>query len=86
MIPFVGKYRKTKEQNRLHTTISQAELDCEEAIIQDRQRFGRTRTTLMRYLRAKYGKSVADRAMWRVCKRLKPNPLYHSSTLQDSAL
>jgi len=61
MIPFVGKYRKTKETKQ-HHTISQAELDCEEAIIQDRQRFGRTRTILMRYLRAKYGKSVANPA------------------------
>jgi hypothetical protein len=86
MIPFVGKYRKIKEQNKTHPTISQAELDCEEAIIQDRQRFGRTRTILMRYLRAKYGNDVANRAMWRVCKRLKPNLFYHSSTLQDSAL
>ena len=44
-------------------------LEAEEAIIKDKERFGRVRTSLMKYLRAKYGSRVADRALWRVNRR-----------------
>ena len=47
------------------------DLECENAIIEDKARFGRTRTALMRYLRSKYGDQVANRAMWRVNHRFE---------------
>jgi hypothetical protein len=46
-----------------------AELECEEAILLDKQRFGRVRTSLMRHLRAKYGVEIANRALSRINKR-----------------
>ncbi|MGC1708275.1 MAG: hypothetical protein WA799_00525 [Nitrosotalea sp.] len=46
---------------------------CEEAIMKDREQFGRTRTSLMKYLRAEYGKNVADRALRRINKKRKEN-------------
>lgn len=49
---------------------NRGELDCEEAIIQDKERFGRVRKSLMKYLREEYGKQVADRALWRVNRRM----------------
>ena len=44
-------------------------LECEEAIIADKTRFGSARTSLMRYLRTKYGYDVANRALYRINKR-----------------
>ena len=52
-------------------------LECEEAIIKDKERFGRVRTSMMEYLRAKHGRNSADRALSRVNKRLQEN--YFSS-------
>jgi len=48
-------------------------LECEEAIIKDKERFGRVRSSLMEYLRAKHGRNSADRALSRVNKRLQEN-------------
>jgi len=48
-------------------------LECEEAIIKDKERFGRVRASLMDYLRAKHGRDSADRALSRVNKRLQEN-------------
>ena len=42
------------------------ELMCEEAIIKDKERFGRVRTNMMRVLRTKYGDDEANRALGRV--------------------
>ena len=50
---------------------SLAELDCEDAIINDKQTHGRVRTTMMRILRAKYGQEIADRTLNRVNKRMQ---------------
>ena len=44
-------------------------LECEEQIIEDIERFGRVRTTLMRSLRQNFGNDIANRALWRVRKR-----------------
>ena len=55
--------------NEQKTTSSDADLRCEEAIMKDKEQFGRTRTSLMKYLRAEYGNDVADRALRRVNKR-----------------
>ena len=71
-------FRKTTEKERMRedsrldeqkTTTSDADLRCEEEIMKDKQQFGRTRTSLMKYLRAEYGNDVADRALRRINKR-----------------
>ncbi len=50
-----------------------AELEYEEAIINDKEEFGRVRTNLMKVLRAKYGPNIANRALSRVNKRIQEN-------------
>jgi len=50
---------------------SLAELECEEAIIQDKKEYGRVRNSMMKVLRAKYGYSIADRTLNRVNKRIQ---------------
>ncbi|QMU55533.1 MAG: hypothetical protein GKS07_06750 [Nitrosopumilus sp.] len=50
-----------------------AELECEDAIINDKQRFGRVRTNMMKVLRSKHGEDVANRALNRINKRLQEN-------------
>jgi len=50
---------------------SLAELECEEAIIKDKERFGRVRKSMMNVLRAKYSDEIANRALSRVNKRKK---------------
>ncbi len=50
-------------------------LECEEAIIKDKERFGRVRASLMEYLRAKNGNQSANRALSRVNKRLQEHYL-----------
>jgi len=52
-------------------------LECEEAIIKDKERFGRVRTSMMEYLRAKHSDDIANRALSRINKRLQEN--YFSS-------
>jgi len=47
----------------------QADLECEQAIISDKEQFGRVSTIRMRYLREKYGHMIADRALARIQKR-----------------
>jgi len=49
------------------------ELECEEAIIKDKERYGRVRNSVMKVLRAKNGNDVANRALSRVNKRLQEN-------------
>ena len=63
--------RKQAEEERIEENISEEEGDlaCEEAIMNDKERFGRVRKSLMKYLRTKYGKDVANRALWRVNRR-----------------
>jgi len=51
------------------------ELECEEAIMNDKERFGRARTSLMRNLREKYGKEVADKTLARINKRISEDSL-----------
>lgn len=47
------------------------EIECENTILEEKQRFGRVRTSVMRYMREKYGYTVANRVMWRIDKRIK---------------
>jgi uncharacterized HAD superfamily protein len=99
MILFRRKHRKQKEHYNDISTVNQhtsndtvtnyqADLRCEEAIIYDKQRFGRVRKHLMMQLRAQYGRQTADRAMWRVNKRAHSilHSAYHSNSLPDSVL
>jgi len=50
-------------------------LECEEAIIKDKERFGRVRSSMMEYLRVKYSDEIANRALSRVNKRLQEHYL-----------
>ena len=50
---------------------SLAELECEEAIIEDKERFGRVRKSMMNVLREQYGNEIANRTLNRVNKRLQ---------------
>jgi len=50
-----------------------AELECEEAIIEDKKEFGRARKSMMNVLRAKYSDEIANRALGRVNKRMQEN-------------
>ena len=54
---------------------SLAELECEEAIIQDKERFGRARKSMMNVLRERYGNEIADRTLNRVNKRIQKGHL-----------
>jgi len=44
---------------------------CEEAIINDKERFGRVRMNMMKVLRAEHGNDIANRALGRVNKRIQ---------------
>ncbi len=56
-------------QNEPKLSQNDADLRCEEAIMKDKEQFGRARNSLMKHLRAEYGNDVADRALRRVNKR-----------------
>lgn len=62
-------------QERSLEGIDKADLECEDAIMQDKQRFGRVRTSLMKHLREKYGDPVANRALSRINKRVSEGSL-----------
>ena len=57
------------------------ELESEEAIMIEKERFGRVRTSLMKQLRAKYGDDVANRALYRINKRISEGSLRINNTL-----
>ena len=46
-----------------------SELTCEDAIILDKQRFGRVRTSMMKHLRSEHGDEIANRVLSRINKR-----------------
>ena len=46
-----------------------SELACEDAIILDKQRFGRVRTSMMKHLRSEHGDEIANRVLSRINKR-----------------
>ena len=64
-----------KSQHEPIEGLGKEELECEDAIMQDKQRFGRARTSLMRHLRAKYGDAIANRALSRINKRASQGSL-----------
>ena len=69
-----GKQQEDETKQR-ETMSEEANIICEEAIIKDKERFGRVRTSLMQYLRAKHDRNCADRALSRVNKRLQEHYL-----------
>ena len=72
MRKFWQNYETNQEENgELRNSL--AELECEEAIIEDKERFGRARKSMMNVLRAKYSDETANRALSRVNKRLQEN-------------
>jgi hypothetical protein len=64
----------TKEE-ALEDMRQNGELESEEAIMNDKERFGRVRTSLMKQLRIKYGDDVANRALYRINKRISDGSL-----------
>ena len=67
-----GIYRKEKG---IADMLQNGELETEEAIMNDKERFGRVRTSLMKQLRVKYGDDVANRALYRINKRISEGSL-----------
>ena len=49
----------------------------------EKERFGRVRTSMMKILREKHGKVVADRALSRINKRLSEGSLRIEQHLQN---
>jgi hypothetical protein len=64
----------TKEKG-IQDMLPNGELESEDAIMNDKERFGRVRTTLMKQLRAKYGDDIANRALYRINKRISEDSL-----------
>lgn len=62
-------------RNKLKANKNGGGLECEDAIMRDKERFGRVRTELMNQLRSQYGKEVANRALFRINKRVSQNSL-----------
>ena len=81
----------TREEENLEeeTRTVDGDLECEEQIIDDIERFGRVRTSLMKSLRQEFGNAIANRALWRVRKRktngyLQENDQsFENNSLQD---
>jgi len=67
-----GTYTKEKEIEHM---LSNGDLESEDAIMNDKERFGRVRTILMKQLRAKYGEDIANRALYRINKRISEDSL-----------
>ena len=55
--------------------ISDGEIKTEEMIMNEKERFGRVRTSMMKHLRSKYGDDVANRALSRINKRVSQGSL-----------
>ncbi len=67
-----GTYTKEKGMQDM---LPNGELESEDAIMNDKERFGRVRTILMKQLRAKYGDDIANRALYRINKRISEDSL-----------
>ncbi len=67
-----GTYTKEKAIEDMYPN---GELESEDAIMIDKERFGRVRTILMKQLRAKYGDDIANRALYRINKRISEDSL-----------
>lgn len=63
------------KEETIENVFSNGDLESEEAIMNDKERFGRVRTILMKQLRAKYGEDIANRALYRINKRISEGSL-----------
>ena len=70
---------ETNEEENGELKQNLAELECEEEIIKDKERYGRVRNSVMKVLRAKNGNDVANRALSRVNNRLQENYFSYQS-------
>ena len=62
---------ETKQEENRELKKSLGELECEEAILNDKQEFGRVRNSMMKVLRAKHGNDIANRTLNRINKRIQ---------------
>jgi len=69
----MGWFTQNDETKQVQTMNEEANIICEEAIIKDKERFGRARSSLMEFMRAKYGYDIANRALNRINKRIQEN-------------
>ncbi len=63
-----------------------SELECEDLIILDKQRFGRVRTSMMKHLRSEYGEEIANRVLSRINKRASNGSSGMNESLNKSQL
>ena len=83
----MGKFwdnAREEENSEEETRTIDGNLECEEQIIDDIERFGRVRTSLMKNLRKEFGNDIANRALWRVRKRKTNGYLQENSGIFDS--
>ena len=76
---------KGEKQGSLDTQAS-SELACEDAIILDKQRFGRVRTSMMKHLRTEHGDEIANRVLSRINKRASTGSSEMKESLNKSQL
>jgi hypothetical protein len=62
------------------------ELACEDAIILEKQRFGRVRTSMMKHLRIEHGDKIANRVLSRINKRASSGSSDMKESLNKSQL
>jgi hypothetical protein len=65
----IEQFNTKQDRTKNGLNKDEADLRCEEAIMKEKERYGRARNSLMKYLRAEYGRDVADRALRRINKR-----------------
>jgi len=75
-----AQLRKLTDLQQKPMTQLQKNMNCEETIIKDKQRFGRVRSSTMQLLREQYGITTADRALWRVSARKSRGYFQKNST------
>jgi len=63
-----------------------SELACEDAIILDKQRFGRVRNSMMKHLRSEHGEKIANRVLSRINKRASNGSIEMKESLNKSQL
>jgi len=61
-----------------------SELTCEDAIISDKQRFGRVRNSMMKHLRSEHGEKIANRVLSRINKRASNGSLEMRESLNKT--
>ncbi|MEM2160424.1 MAG: hypothetical protein QXN55_05655 [Candidatus Nitrosotenuis sp.] len=71
----MGLFRKSDEVETSQD--KKRELECEEAIIAEKAKFGRVRKTFMEFMREEYGRDIADRTLSRINKRLTAGYFKH---------